>query len=66
MSLGAGALARPLVIADASLLRGPLVVMLAALAAVIALGVPRVRLRRASAVALLAAYPVFVAYVAFR
>jgi cation:H+ antiporter len=66
MSLGAAALARPLAIADASLLRGPLVVMLAALAAVIALGVPRGRLNRAGAVALLAAYPVFVAYVAFR
>lgn len=66
MSLGAAALARPLAIADASLLRGPLLVMLAALAAVIALGVPRGRLSRAGAVALLAAYPVFVAYVAFR
>jgi cation:H+ antiporter len=66
MSLGAAALARPLVIADASLLRGPLVVMLAALAAVIALGVPRGRLSRAGAVALLAAYPLFVAYVALR
>ena len=66
MSLGAAALARPLVIADASLLRGPLVVMLAALAAVIALGVPRGRLSRAGGVALLAAYPLFVAYVALR
>jgi cation:H+ antiporter len=66
MSLGAAALARPLAIADSSLLRGPLVVMLAALAAVIALGVPRGRLSRAGGLALLAAYPVFVAYVAFR
>jgi cation:H+ antiporter len=66
MSLGAAALARPLAIADASLLRGPLVVMLAALVAVIALGVPRGRLSRAAGLALLAAYPVFVAYVAFR
>jgi len=66
MSLGAAALARPLVIADASLLRGPLVVMLAALAAVIALGVSRGRLSRAGGVALLAAYPLFVAYVALR
>jgi cation:H+ antiporter len=66
MSLGAAALARPLVIADAILLRGPLVVMLAALAAVIALGVPRGRLSRAGGVALLAAYPLFVAYVALR
>jgi cation:H+ antiporter len=66
MSLGAAALARPLAIADANLLRGPLVVMLAALAAVIALGVPRGRLSRVGGVALLAAYPLFVAYVAFR
>jgi hypothetical protein len=40
--------------------------MLAALVAVIALGVPRGRLSRASGVALLAAYAVFVGYVAFR
>ena len=66
MSLGAAALARPLAIADASLLRGPLVVMIAALAAVIALGVPRGRLGRAGGIALLAAYSVFVAYVALR
>jgi cation:H+ antiporter len=66
MSLGAAALARPLAISDASLLRGPLVVMLAALAAVIALGVPRGRLSRAGGVALLALYPLFVAYVALR
>lgn len=66
MSLGAAALARPLAIADASLLRGPIVVMLAALAAVIALGVPRGRLSRAGGVALLAAYPLFVAYVTLR
>ena len=66
MSLGAAVLARPLAIEDASLLHGPLLVMLAALAAVIALGVPRGRLSRAGGVVLLAAYPVFVAYVAFR
>lgn len=66
MSLGAAALARPLAIADATLLRGPLVVMLAALVAVIALGVPHGRLSRTAGLALLAAYPVFVAYVAFR
>jgi len=66
MSLGAAALARPLTISDASLLRGPLVVMVAALAAVIALGVPRGRLSRAGGVALLAMYPLFVAYVALR
>jgi cation:H+ antiporter len=66
MSLGAAALARPLAIADESLLHGPLVVMLAALAAVIALGVTRGRLSRAGGVALLAMYPLFVAYIALR
>jgi cation:H+ antiporter len=66
MSLGAAALARPLAIADAGLLRGPLVIMLLALLAVIALGVPSGRLGRVPACFLLAAYPIFVAYVALR
>jgi cation:H+ antiporter len=66
ISLGAAALARPLAITDAALLRGPLVVMLGALAAVIALGLPRGRLGPAAGVALLLAYPVFVIYVALR
>src|SRR5262245_1793931 len=66
MSLGAPALVRPLVIADASLLRGPLVVMLAALVVVVAVAVPRAPLGRTAAVVLLAAYPVFVASVALR
>jgi len=66
MSLGAAALVRPLSIADADLLHGPTVVMLAALAAVIAIAVPRRHLGRAGGVALLAAYPVFVLYVALR
>ena len=66
MSLGAAALVRPLSIADAHLLHGPAVIMLAALVAVIALAVPRRRLGRTGAVALLVAYPVFVAYVALR
>src|SRR5919201_5943038 len=61
MSLGAAALARPLVIADAGLLHGPLVLMLLALAAVIALAAPSGRLGRGSACALLAGYPIFVA-----
>jgi cation:H+ antiporter len=66
MSLGAAALVRPLSIADADLLHGPAVIMLAALVAVIALAVPRRRLGRIGGVALLAAYPVFIAYVALR
>jgi cation:H+ antiporter len=66
MSLGGAALVRPLVIADAGRLRGPLVIMLAALAAVIALGAPRGRLGRVGGGALLAAYAAFVAYVALR
>ena len=66
MSLGAAALARPLSISDADLLHGPAVVMLAALAAVIAIAVPRRRLGRAGGVALLASYPVFVLYIALR
>jgi cation:H+ antiporter len=66
MSLGAAALARPLVITDAGLLHGPLVVMLMALAAVILLGAPSRRLDRVRACALLAAYPIFVAYVVLR
>ena len=66
MSFGAAALARPLVISDAGLLHGPLVAMLMALAAVILLGAPSGRLGRGSACALLAAYPVFVAYVVVR
>lgn len=65
MSLGAAALVRPLAIADAELLHGPLVVMLAALVAVGAVAVPRARLERA-AVVLLAAYPAFVVYVLVR
>jgi cation:H+ antiporter len=66
MSLGAAALARPLVIADAGLLRAPLVIMLLALTAVIVLGAPSGRLERVGAGALLAAYPIFVVYVALR
>jgi cation:H+ antiporter len=66
MSLGAAALVRPLSIADADLLHGPAVIMLAALVAVIALAVPRRRFGRIDGVALLAAYPLFVAYVALR
>jgi cation:H+ antiporter len=66
MSLGAAALARPLVITDAGLLRGPLVVMLLALVAVIALGARRGQLSRSAGVALLLGYVAFVVYVAAR
>jgi cation:H+ antiporter len=66
MSLGAAALARPLVIADAGLLRGPLVIMLLALVAAIALGARRGQLSRCSGVALLTGYVAFVVYVAVR
>jgi cation:H+ antiporter len=66
MSLGAAALVRPLSIADADLLHGPAVIMLAALVAVIALAVPSRRLGRTGGLALLSTSPVFVAYVALR
>ena len=60
MSLGVGALVAPISITDASLLHAPLVVMLALLAVVIALGVRRGSLGRRDAVALFVGYPVFV------
>lgn len=59
MTLGAGALARPLTVLDASLLRVPWVVMLLSLAVVLAL-TARGALRRGGGVALLALYPVAV------
>jgi cation:H+ antiporter len=63
MTLGAGALARPLVIADAAALHVPWVLMLASLALVLAAAVPRKELRRGAGIALLGAYPMFVAWV---
>jgi cation:H+ antiporter len=66
LSLGVAALVRPLVIVDAGRLRAPLVVMLAAFVALIALGSVRGRLGRTSGVALLAGYAAFVTYVALR
>jgi cation:H+ antiporter len=66
LSLGAAALVRPLAITDADLLHAPLIVMLAALVAVVAIATPRGRLGRPAAVGLLAAYPLFVAYVVVR
>ena len=61
MTLGAGALARPLVITDAAALHVPWLAMLASLALVLALAFPRRQLRRVAGVALLGAYPLFVA-----
>jgi cation:H+ antiporter len=66
MTLGAGALARPLVISDPTLLRGPWIVMLAVLAVVIALGSRRDELRRTDGIVLLAGYPLFVLLVGLR
>lgn len=61
MTLGAGALARPLLISDATQLHGPWFLMLGSLALVIALGWRRGALSRRSGFLLLAAYPVAVA-----
>ncbi len=63
MTLGAGALARPLVLVDARVLHLPLVVMLGSLAVVVLLASRRGQLGRAESAALLAAYPAFVAWV---
>jgi cation:H+ antiporter len=63
MTLGAGALARPLRIADPDLLRGPWALMLAALAVVLVLAWRPQRLDRRAGIACLALYPVFVAAV---
>lgn len=61
MTLGAGALARPLILADAAALHAPLIFMLAALGAVVLLAARRGRLGRGEAALLLAAYPAFLA-----
>jgi cation:H+ antiporter len=66
MTLGAGALVRPLVIGDASLLRGPLLAMLGALAFPILLTLPSGHLSRRSGLLLLATYVGFVALVLLR
>jgi len=58
MSLGAGALARPLRITDATQLHGPWVAMVACLAGVLALAGIMGRLPRPAGGALLVAYPV--------
>jgi cation:H+ antiporter len=58
MTLGAGALAHPLQITDASQLHGPWILMVASLALVIALGTRTAVLTRNAGRLLLAAYPV--------
>ena len=61
MTLGAGALARPLLLADAGTLHAPLLLMLGSLGLVVLLAAPSGRLGRGEGVVLLAAYPAFVA-----
>jgi cation:H+ antiporter len=63
MTLGAGALARPLRIVDARSLHLPWLAMLGALAVVIVLSLPTGRLGRRAGIVCLALYPVFVAVV---
>jgi cation:H+ antiporter len=60
MTLGAGALARPLAIVDAAGLHRPWLAMIAALGVVILLAAPKGRLGRMAGVVLLAVYPLFV------
>jgi Ca2+/Na+ antiporter len=66
MTLGAGALARPLRVLDASQLRLPWVLMLASLATVLVLAWPARRLGRAAGVTCLALYATFVVVVLAR
>lgn len=61
MTLGAGALARPLDVDDPSLLRGPWIAMLAALVVVIAIAWRHQAIRRQGGYLLLGLYPAFVA-----
>jgi cation:H+ antiporter len=60
MTLGAGALARPLQVLATDQLHLPLLAMLGALLAVLALALPTGRLTRPAGVLLLAAYPAFI------
>ena len=66
MSLGAGALARPLRLAGAGQLHGPWLAMIATLAAVLALALPRRRLEPPVGWMLLAAYPIVIVSVLTR
>ena len=59
MTLGAGAIARPLVLADATILHVPLMLMIGSLALVALLAVRRQQLGRQEGLALLGAYPLF-------
>jgi len=61
MTLGAGALARPLRVEDPDLLRGPWLAMLLSLVVVVAVGWRPQVIRRPGGVLLLGLYPVFVA-----
>ncbi len=65
MTLGAGALARPLAIVDAASLRLPWLAMLGALCLVVLLAAPNGQLGRAAGIVLLAAYSIFVLAVLF-
>jgi len=60
MTLGAGALARPLQLLDAGQLHLPWILMVAALATVLALAWPTGRLTRTAGVVCLCLYPGFV------
>ena len=62
MTLGAGALARPLVLVDAASLHLPWLLMLASLGAVLIAGA-RGQITRTGGVTLFASYPVFIALV---
>jgi cation:H+ antiporter len=66
MSLGVGALVKPLRLSNATGVRVPAVIMLATLIGVIALAMPSRRLGRPIGVALLGCYPLFVLFVLLR
>jgi cation:H+ antiporter len=66
MTLGAGALARPLRISDAASLHGPWIAMIASVVLVIVLAQRREALTRAHGIVLLACYPIFVIAVLIR
>lgn len=61
--MGAGALARPLVLSDAAILHVPLLLMIAALGGVVLLAARRGQLGRLEGGLLLALYPLFTAVV---
>jgi cation:H+ antiporter len=63
MTLGAGALARPLRVLNADQLHLPLLAMLGALLTVLALALPTGRLTHPAGALLLAAYPAFIALI---